>query len=312
MNNYYEEEKKRIEAEKGRRAAEEKRIKKRIMGGVLTGVILIGTVVGISTSSEMIKPGYVGIVYSMNGGVQDKVLTQGFKWFAPWKSVQQYSIATEQAYLSKDKKEGPKGDDSFNIPTSDGKTVSVDLEFSYHFDEASLPKTFTTFKGRSGQEIEDTFIRGKMKAWTSEVSSTFSVLDIYGEKRAELNAAVLANVQSKFAPYGIVVDSTNFSRIELDAATSDAIQKRINAQQELEQEKIERDKATIEAEKIKIQAQGVADAAVIKAQGDADANAALSKSITPELLQLKEMEARMAHGWVTIEGAGSVIVDQNK
>lgn len=243
----------------------------KIVGGiVVAGVMVVGGVL-ITLSTHKIKPGYVGVVYNLRGGIQDNILTQGLRIVSPFQKVSQYSVATEQAYLSRDKKEGSLDDDSFMIPTSDGKTVNVDLEFSYHFDSDRLPETFTRFKGQTGKEIEDNFIRGKMKAWTSEVSSTFSVIDIYGEKRSELNSNVLAHVKEKFYEYGIIIDSVNFSRIELDDETAKAIQERINKQQELETAKIEAQKAEIEAERKKVEAQGEADAKIIKAQGEAEA-----------------------------------------
>ena len=286
-------------------------MKAKKLGAMLTGIVLTGGLAVGVMSAEMIKPGYVGIIYSMNGGIKGDVLNQGLNFVSPIAKVRQYSVATEQAYLSRDKKEGSKDDDSFMIPTSDGKTVNVDLEFSYHFDVDKLPETFTRFKGQSGKDIEETFIRGKMKAWTSEVSSQFSVLDIYGEKRAELNRAVLDHVSNKFNEYGIIVDSVNFSRIELDGQTAEAIQQRINKQQELETAKIEKQKTEIEAERKVIEAQGQADAEIIKAKGESEANKELQQSLTPELLKKLELEARMKHGWVTVNGGTPIVDNRN-
>ena len=267
------------------------------IGSIILGVTLLGVVAAGVMSSTKIKPGYAGIVYSLNGGIKDKTLSQGLHFVAPWHKVSSYSVATEQAFLSKDNKEGSKDDDSFNIPTSDGKTVNVDLEFSYHFDLDKLTQTFTQFKGRSGEDIENTFIRGKIKAWSSEVTSQFSVMDIYGEKRAELNNAVLEHVKNNFDEYGIVIDSVNFSRISLDEATEKAIQDRINKQQELETSKIEKEKSMIEAER-----------KMIEAKAEAEANREIQKSITPELLKKMEMEARLKHGWIEVQGGQTAVV----
>lgn len=64
--------------------------------------------------------GYVGVVYSPNGGVKENALNQGWHFVNPLYKVTEYTVATEQAYLSRDSKEGSKDDDSFYIPTSDG------------------------------------------------------------------------------------------------------------------------------------------------------------------------------------------------
>ena len=50
-------------------------------------------------------------------------------------------------------------DESFKTPTSDGKTLTVDLEFSYKFDSERLAEVFTRFKGQSGEEVKNSFIK---------------------------------------------------------------------------------------------------------------------------------------------------------
>ena len=247
-----------------------------------------------------IDPGYSGIQYSLNNGIKGEVLNQGLHFKSPFMKVTSYSVATTQGNLSKDRKEGSKDDESFMIATSDGKTVEVDLEYSYHFDVEDLPSTFTQFKGQSGEEIETTFMRGKLKTYTNDVSSKFSVLDIYGEKRTELNAAILEYTRDKFAEFGIVIDSINLSRIELDEQTAKAIQDKINKQQELESLKVEAQKAEVEAEKLLVQKQADVDAKIleaeaeaeairIKAEAEAEANRLISESLTSELLQLEQI-----------------------
>ena len=76
------------------------------IGAIISGVAIVaGLGLGI-TGIEKIAPGYVGVVYSVNGGVQDDILTQGWKWVGPGKKVIKYSVATEQMYLSADEKDG--------------------------------------------------------------------------------------------------------------------------------------------------------------------------------------------------------------
>lgn len=282
--------------------------KKKIIGAIIAGVVIAGIPIGIFTCTSKIQPGYVGIQYSVNGGVKDEILSQGWKPHSPFVKVNKYSVATETDALSVKDDEGPKGDNSFSIPTSDGKTVNVDLEYSYHFDADRLPETFTRFKGQDGKTIQETFIRTKIKAWVGEVSSTFSVLDIYGEKRAQLNAAALEHVKNKFDEYGIIIDSVNFTRIGLDSQTEAAIQQRINKQQELEALKIEQEKAKVENETKIAKAEADAQAALISAQGQAQSNKELQQSITPELLKKMEMEARIKHGWIEVNGANTTVV----
>lgn len=73
--------------------------------------------------------------------------------------------------------------------------------------------------------------------------------------------------------------------------------------------------AEAEQETIKVQnetkileAEAAAKAKLIEAQAEADANRVIAESITDELIAMKEAEARMEHGWVTVQGSGSTVV----
>lgn len=280
----------------------------RKIGAVGVGIVVVIVVICLFLSTVIIPAGYNGIIYSLNGGIKDKVLTQGFHLVSPIVNVSEYSVSTEQGALSTDKREGSEEDDSFNVPTKDGKTVNVDLEYSYSFPADTLPELFTKFKGQSGKDIEQGFMRSKLKAWTAEVTSQYSVLDIYGEKRQQLNTDLQKHLNNKFKVYYINIETANLSKIELDQATSNAIQKRINAQQELEQQKIETEKAKQIQQRKVIEAETSAKEKIIQAEADAEANRKINSSLTPELLKLKELQARFKHGWVTVQ-TGQAIVD---
>nr|WP_307776155.1 prohibitin family protein [uncultured Cetobacterium sp.] len=267
-----------------------------ITGGVVGVLLFI-----IYLSLEKIPAGYVGVVYSPNGGVKEKPLNQGWHFVNPFYKVTEYTIATEQAFLSRDSKEGSREDDSFYVPTSDGKLVNVDVEYSYRFNPDMVTEVFTKFRGRTGEQIQKNFMRGKIKTWVSEVTSKFNVLDIYGAKRTELNTLVFQHVKDEFAPYGIIIESVNLSRIGLDEATARAIQARVNAQQELEKQKIEKAKAAIEAERraieeegrrqvLLIQAKAEAESILLRAQAQSEANEKISKSLTKELVEYEKIK----------------------
>lgn len=282
-------------------------MKKGTVGAVFLGIILvIGVVLGFMCM-EKVPAGYIGVVYNMSGGVDGEVLTQGFHLVSPTKKVTTYSIGIEQSYLTSDEKGDSKKDESFSIPTSDGKTVKVNLEFSYRFDAEKVTDTFVRFKGRSGEDVKNTFIKPKIMAWTQEVSATYPVTDIFGDKRTEINAELDSYLKEKFMPYGIIIDTVNFTDISVDDETAAAIQKKVTAQQELElanieaqtaQVQAEKDKnvalieaqknkeaASIQAEQAKIKAHGEADALKLQAEAEAEANKKIAESLTPELIE---------------------------
>lgn len=292
-------------------------MKKGITGAALLAVILVLGLVGAVICLERIPAGYVGVVYNMNGGVDGEVLTQGWHVVSPTKKVTTYSIGIEQSYLTAEEKGDSPKDESFSIPTSDGKTVKVNLEFSYRFDEARVAETFTQFKGKSGEAIKDSFIKPKVIAWTQEVSANYPVTDIFGDKRTEINAELDTYLRQKFDQYGIIIDTVNFTDISVDDETAAAIQKKVTAQQELELANIEAQTAKVQAEKDKqvaeiaaqksvIEAEAEAEVARIRAEAEASANAKIAASLTPELIE--KLKYEQWNGQLpNVTGADSII-----
>lgn len=307
--------------------------RKGLIGGVGLAVLIIGGLfVGISCT-EKIPAGYVGVVYnSLNGGVDGEVITQGWHLVSPTKKVTTYSIGIEQSYLTSEDKGDSPVDESFSTPTSDGKSLTVDLEFSYKFDQDKIADTFIKFKGQSGNTVKDTFIKPKMRAWAQEVTAKYPVTDVFGDKRQELNEALDVYLKQKFEPYGIIIDTVNFTNISTDSETAEAIQKKVTAQQELELANIEaktakvqadkdkevaliaaeqeKEKAAIVAEQKKIQAEGEAQATKIKADAEAEANAKIAKSLTPELIEKQKIE-KWNGSVPTVQGSSTPIINMS-
>lgn len=287
-------------------------MKKGLLGGIGLAVVIIAGLICVAKCSVRVPAGYIAVEYKMNGGISKNVLTQGWHLISPTVKTSLYSVGIEQSYLtSEDKGDSPK-DESFKTPTADGKSLQVDLEFSYKFDQNRVTDVFTQFKGQSGESVKNTFIKPKMKAWTQEVTAKYPVTDVFGDKRQELNEALDEYLKQKFEPYGIIIDTVNFTPISTDDETQAAIQKKVNAQQELELANIEaktakvqadkdkevaliaaeqeKEKASIQAEQAKIDAEGKAEAIKIKAEAEAEANRKIAESLTPELIEKQKID----------------------
>ena len=299
------------------------------IGAVILALAMILGLIGAVVCLERVPAGYVGVVYNMNGGVDGEILTQGWHLVSPTKKVTTYSIGIEQSYLTAEKKGDSKDDESFSIPTSDGKTVRVNLEFSYRFDEARVANTFVTFKCKSGESIKDTFIKPKVIAWTQEVSANYPVIDIFGDKRTAINAELDTYLRQKFDQYGIIIDTVNFTDISVDAETAAAIQKKVTAQQELELANIEAQTAKVQAEKDRqvaliqakkeqetaeiqaeteiIEANAAAEVVRIAAEAEASANRQIADSLTTELIEKIKYERWNGQMPKVTSSGGSII-----
>lgn len=274
---------------------------KRLVGSIVLSVGAILGLVGVGSCLEKIPAGYVGVVYSLNGGVTGEILGQGMHLISPIEHVAEYPVSTETMYLSRDEKQGGKDDDSFNISTKDGKPVSVDVELSYRYDADKADEVYTKWRGKNPREIENTYIRARVKSVANEITSQYAVTDVYGEKRTELNRKVFDALSEELAKNNIILETFTFTDVRPDDDTKLAIQAKVDAQQKLEQQRIEAESASVEAERRKVEEQGIAEAKRIKAQANADsllieaeaeakANRLISESLNDKLLKLKEIE----------------------
>lgn len=268
---------------------------------------------------ERIPAGYVGVVYSMNGGVQDELLTQGFHLVNPTKQVKKFTIGNEQLVLTKDEREGSKSDDSFMVSTADNANISVSFQMTYRFKQSDVVNTYKKFRGMSGEDIVDNRVRTVLKAKISEVTTFYTMMDIYSGDRGKINSEITEFLNEELGnAYGIEVIDASIIDVHPDAQLQQTIDDRVKAMQrkqqaEAEQEtiKVQNQTKVLEAEtaaKVKeIEAQTQAKIKEIEAQAEANANQVISNSITEGLLREMEMEARIKHGWITVNGATNVV-----
>lgn len=108
-------------------------MKNKKVGAVIAAAIVIGAVVFGKVSLVRVNPGYCSVMYSINGGVKDKVLTQGWHFKSPTVKTTSYTVGLEQSYLTADKKGDSPDDDSFSASSSEGKAMQLELTYTYQF-----------------------------------------------------------------------------------------------------------------------------------------------------------------------------------
>lgn len=172
------------------------------------------------------------------------------------------------------------------------------IEDAPTIDPESLRPTAHIMRGTVPDTHDDAFCSN---CRSYEVTAKYSVIDLLGDQRASLNSELTAYLKDKFEPYGIIIESVSLINIDPDDETRAAVQKKVNAQQDLELAKIEQQTANVNAEKEKEvaitkanqekeTAQINAEAKLIEAQAQADANRLISQSLTPELIQQQMYE----------------------
>lgn len=256
-----------------------------------------------------IKVGYVGVVYSAKG-VEQNTLTQGWHWLSPLKHVKQFPVSQQQIVFSDDPSDyntDEHADWHIDAPANGGM-VGINLTVNYNFLPDRVVSLYEKFNGMDGEAIVEGRVQNSIIAYVKEVTPRFSVMDIYSDKKSEVNKAITDYLNEKLSTeYGINVSSALIIDVELDSALQEKVRAKEQAKQDAEIAELAKQTAEAQAETNRVIAESEAAVKIIEAEAEAKANKTITESITPELIQMKEAEARLKHGWVTVQGADTVV-----
>ena len=255
--------------------------------GLIAIMTLLGVGVLLAPSCTTIVPaGHVGAVYDkLEHGVQDEVLTEGFHIKSPFEKVKDFPISIETIYMSKDDREGSEDDESINIACKDG-SVNADLTFSYRYEADRVPDLQRKYRGRDGSDIVDTVLRGQLRTWVSEVTKNYTTIEVYMDKREEVNTKLVDYFNKRGERYGIKFENVSLAEARVTKEVQLAMEKRQKISQELEQQKMNLKKAEISKEEEKLKQ----EKAFIKAQGERKANEEKAKGLNDAILKEKTIE----------------------
>lgn len=297
---------------------------KGIGGIVVAAVIAIGVAIGAVVCLERVPVGYVGVVYSASG-VEQETLKQGWHFLNPMKKVSTFPVSQQQIVFSNDPADyNEKEHDDWSIDApANGGTVKINMTVNYNFMPDRVVELYSRFNGMNGETLVESRIQNSIIAYTKEITPQFSVMDIYSDKKAEVNAAITEHLNDKLQDeYGINVVSALVIDVQLDDALMQKVQVKEQAKQDAEIAELEKQTAMAEAETEKVKAQAAADVAMIEAQADADAvkiaaeaeaeaNRKLAESLTPELIEMKKYE-KWDGKLPTVTSDGSTIIDMTQ
>ena len=282
-------------------------MKKTTMIKLIIVVAIVGAAFTVK-SCKLIGTGKVGVQYSYKGGVKDETLNPGLNFIGPFLKVKEFTVGNEQLILTKDKRDGSKKNESFKVATADDASISVSFQMSYRYNPETVVDTYKKFKGMDGEDIVEQRVKTVLKSKISEVTTDYTMMDIYSGNRSEINNAITKYLNKDFGDsYGIEVLDASIIDVHPDKKLKEAIDNRVTALQQKQQAEAEQEKIKVEAQTKLIQAENDAAIKIKKAEAEAEANRVLAASITDELM--KEAEARKEHGWVTVQGAGTVVAD---
>ena len=266
----------------------------------ITGISLI--VIGFLTSSvKQIDAGQIG-VKSMFGKVQDDVLYSGLTIVNPLVDVSRIDIKTLNYTMSGVHNEGDQaGDDAIRALTADGLEVVIDLTVLYRVMATEAPKLVK----ETGLDFKDKIVRPITRTKIRDNAVFYTAVDLYSTKRDLFQTRIFKTIEDNFKQRGLVLEQLLVRNITLPASVKGSIEDKIKAEQDAQKMEFVLQKEKQEAERKRVEAQGIADYQRIMSSGLTD------KQLQYEQIQMMKGLVTSPNAKVIIMGKGNtpVILD---
>jgi regulator of protease activity HflC (stomatin/prohibitin superfamily) len=258
-------------------------------------VILIGL---LSSAFKQIDAGKVG-VKSLFGNVQSDVLESGLHMVNPLIDITTFDIQTQNYTMSVVHDEGAKeGDDAIRVLSNDGLEVIIDLTVLYRVLPNEAPKIL---KG-IGENYTDKIVRPVTRTRIRDNAVYYDAVALYSTKRAEFQQRIFKTIEADFKSRGLVLEQLLIRNINLPTSVKTTIESKINAEQEAQKMIFVLQKEKQEAERKRVEAQGIADYQKIISSGLTD------KQLQYEQIKAQKEIATSSNAKIIFMGKGSAPV----
>ena len=237
-------------------------IASRLRGGFqaaagLFAVLMLGCMVTV------ISAGHIGVV-DVFGNVSPNALKAGIQFVNPMARVVQMSIQTVESK------------ETMDVPSKEGMTMQLEMSVLYHLDPEKAAQVYREV----GLDYEKTIIETNFRSVARGVTASFEAKALYTSEREQVTQLITVDLQKLLGPRGIIIESTPMRKLTLPTKLLNSIEEKLSADQESQRMQFVLTKEKQEAERKRIEAQGIADFQAIVTLG-----------ITDKLLQWKGIEA---------------------
>jgi regulator of protease activity HflC (stomatin/prohibitin superfamily) len=225
--------------------------------------ILIGTLIA---SLVQIEPGEVG-VQKLFGKVNNQILESGLNVINPLVKVVNFDIRTQNYTMSGVHDEGTKsGDDAIRVLSADGLEVIVDLTVLFKIVPNQAPRILKEI----GTDYMNTIVRPICRTKIRDNAVYYDAVSLYSTKRDEFQARIFKTIEKDFKERGLMLEQLLVRNLTLPASVKTTIESKINAEQDAQKMTFVLQKEKQEAERKRIEAQGIADYQKILSTGLSD------------------------------------------
>jgi prohibitin 1 len=233
-----------------------------LLGGFRVGVIVVAVLIVPYLSTAVVPAGHVG-VKDFFGQVSDKVLQPGISLVLPGTRVLRFSIQTREIK------------ETAAVPTSEGLIVNLDVSLLFRLRPDAAARIYKTV----GRQFEQVVIDPQLRSAIRDVTAEYEAKFLYSASREMVAQNMFRHMTNALDPRGIEAEQVLLRSVQLPPLLTTAIQEKLQAEQQAQRMRFVLDRERQEAERKRVEGQGIADFQTIVAKG-----------ISAELLKWKAIE----------------------
>ncbi len=215
----------------------------------------------------IIKPGNVGVKVLFGRVFENDILENGMHVINPLMDIEVFNSKTQNYTMSGIHDEGNKeGDDAIKVLSSDGLEITMDLSVLYKVNPKSAPKILKEI----GSDYQDVVIRPITRTRIRDNAVFYQAVDLFSARREEFQNRIFKTIQMDFEKRGLILEQLLIRNITLPESVKKSIEAKINAEQESQKMQFVLAKEKQEAERKRVEAQGIADYQKIISEGLSD------------------------------------------
>ena len=247
------------------------------LGKILRSLSGIFLVIGILVACIVqIDAGHVG-VQKLFGRIKTEELPSGLHFISPLVNVEEMDVRTQNYTMSGITDEGNKqGDDAIKVLTADGLEVTIDLTVLYRVVPIDAPRLLR----ETGNDYEDKIVRPISRTKIRDNAVYYEAVALYSTRREEFQTRIFTSIEQEFKKRGLFLENILVRNITLPPSVRSSIEQKISAEQDAQKMQFVLQKEKQEAERKRVEAQGIADYQRI-----------ISESLTDKQLQYEQIKA---------------------
>jgi regulator of protease activity HflC (stomatin/prohibitin superfamily) len=206
--------------------------------------LLVAALALAATGCAAVPTQHVGVI-EVFGAVQQNTYPPGLHFWGPWFGIHRINCQTQAI------------EEKTQTPTSEGLVVGLDVTLVFHVQPEFAKEVYSRYGGV--RALAENVIIPEFRSSTRDVTAGFQAVDLYSGRRNEVTSRLQDELRKRLEGRGVVVEAVLLRGMSLPEQVSNAVQTKLAADQQAQQMEFVLKKEQREAERKRIEAQGIAD-----------------------------------------------------